>query len=91
MAESVTGQEVRIKPKRYASGLYEQEYEPSPPRLMATQSQSVTGCSINLERPYTSLFEYAHRRTGGDIPVRWRIYSYRSASMGLSKDAFRAG
>jgi hypothetical protein len=35
----------------------------SPPRLTATQLQSVTGCSAGQERTCTSLFEYAHRRT----------------------------
>jgi hypothetical protein len=34
-----------------------------PPRLAATQLQSVTGCSVNLERTFTSLIECDHRRT----------------------------
>jgi len=35
----------------------------STPRLTATQLQSVTGCSVGLERTCTSLIEYARRRT----------------------------
>ena len=44
----------------------------SPPRLAATQLQSVTGCSVDLERTCTSLIKYAHRRTTpAKAGVRW--------------------
>ena len=39
----------------------------SPPRLAATQLQSVTGCSVDLERTFTSLIQYAPRRTGPGV------------------------
>jgi hypothetical protein len=35
----------------------------SPPRLAATQLQSATGCSVDLERTFTSLIKCARRRT----------------------------